>query len=279
MFAQTAPTQYVSVNGTKIAYRRFGKPSALHLLFLTHFRGTMDLIDPLLLNSIAASRSLILMDNAGVGQSSGTIQPTIQEAGSTVVDFLEAIGVPKVDLLGFSMGGFTAQSIAVDYPHVVNKLVLAGTQSSYTEGFVAPDPAVIAEAGGENPTEEDMMKLFFYPSNTSQALGHAWWQRIQERNVTGEERTTFVDVAGGQVQAEAMVKFVSDPDFFGKLEQVEKPILITNGKADIMTPTANSFLLQQRLNNAQLHIYPDSGHGHLYQVPEKYAKQLDLFLG
>ena len=247
MSAQTVPTQYVSLNGTKIAYRRFGKPSALHLLFLTHFRGTMDLIDPLLLNSIAASRSLILLDNAGVGHSSGAIQPTIQEAGSTVVNFLDAIGVPKVDLLGFSMGGFTAQSIVVDYPHVVNKLVLAGTQSSYTEGFVAPDPAVMAEAGrDEHPTEEVMMDLFFYPSNTSRALGHAWWQRIKERHVSGEERTTFVDVAGGRVQNEAISKFVSDPNFFGKLEQVEKPILVTNGKRDVLTPTANSWLLLLR---------------------------------
>ena len=127
MSAQTIPTQYVDVKGTKIAYRRFGKPSATPLLFLTHFRGTMDLIDPLLLNSIATSRSLILLDNAGVGHSSGSIQPTMQEAGTTVADFLNAIGVHKVDIIGFSMGGFIAQTIALDYPQVVNKIVLAGT--------------------------------------------------------------------------------------------------------------------------------------------------------
>ncbi|CAE7192592.1 hypothetical protein CFE70_007029 [Pyrenophora teres f. teres 0-1] len=279
MSAQTTPTQYVSVKGTKLAYRRFGNPSTIPLLFLTHFRGTMDLIDPLLLNSIATSRSLILLDNSGIGHSFGVIQSTIQEAGSTVVEFLDAIGVPKVDIIGFSMGGFIAQSIAVVYPYIVNKLVLTGTQSAYTEGFVAPDPDIMAEAGGDNPTEELMMKLFFYPSDTSRALGHAWRERITERHVDGEKRTTFVNVAGGQAQTAAIGKFVSDPGFFGKLQQLDIPILITNGNRDIMTPTANSWLMQQRLKNAELHIYPDSGHGHLYQIPELYAKQLDFFLG
>jgi len=219
------------------------------------------------------------MDNAGVGHSSGNIQPTMQEAGSTVVDFLDAIGVPKVDIIGFSMGGFIAQSIAVNSPHIVNKLVLAGTQSSYTEGFLAPDPIIRAESGQDNLTEKTMMKLFFYPSDTSRALGHAFWQRITERNVDGEERTTFVDVAGGQTQNRAIGAFVSDPGFFKKLKQVDMPILITNGKDDTMTPTANSWLMQQRLKNAELHIHPDSGHGHVYQIPELYAKQLDLFRG
>ena len=214
MSAHTVSTQYVSIKGTKIAYRRLEKPSAIPLLYLTHFHGTVDLIDALLLNSITTSRSLIIMDNAGVGHSSGNIQPTIQEAGSTVMDFLNAIDVPKVDIIWFSMGGFIAQSIAVNSSHVVNKLVLAGTQSSYTEGFVAPDPAITAEAGQDNITEEAMMKLFFYPSDTSRALGHAFWQRITERNVDGEERTTFVDVSGGQTQNGAIGAFVSDPGFF-----------------------------------------------------------------
>ncbi|KAI2485829.1 Hydrolase [Pyrenophora tritici-repentis] len=278
MSAQTIPTQYISVKGIRIAYRRFRKPSAIPLLFLTHFRGTMDLIDPLLLNSIATSRSLILLDNYGIGNSSGTIQPTIQKAGSTVVDFLDAISVPKVDIIGFSMGGFIAQSIAVDYPHVINKLVLTGTQSTYTEGFVTPDPAIMAEASGENPTEEVMMKLFFHPSDTSRALGHAWWQHTTERHVDGEARTTFVNAAGGQTQNAAIGKFVSGPGFFAKLQQVDVPTLITNGNADVMMPTANSWLMQQRLKIAELHVYPDSGHGHLYQVPEVYARQVDLFL-
>lgn len=279
MSAQTTPTQYAVVKGTKIAYRRFGAPSTIPLLFLTHFRGTMDLIDPLLLDSIASSRTVIIFDNAGCGHSSGSIAPTIQEMGTVAVDFLSAVGVTKADILGYSMGGLIAQCIVLDNPQVVNKMVLAGTQSSYTEGFALPDAKAMELAGRADPNEEGMLDLFFYPTRTSRALGHAWWQRIQERNVEGEERTTFVNQAGGQVMSGAIMQFVSDPKLFEGLKQMEVPILITNGKNDIMTPTANSFLMQQNLKNAQLHLYPDSGHGHLYQMPEAYAKQLELFLG
>lgn len=279
MSAQTAPTQYVDVKGTKIAYRRFGKASPIPLLWITHFRGTMDLIDPLLLNSIASTRSLIVFDNAGVGHSSGTIQSTIQEAASTIVNFLSAIAVPKVDVLGFSMGGFTAQVLALDYPDLVNKLVLAGTQSAYTDGFIPPDAAIMKAASQPSPGESNMLDLFFYPSETSRALGSAWWHRLSERNMPNEERTLFVDEAGGQIQNAAIGKFVSDKGFFGRMEALEKEVLITNGKRDVMTPTPNSWLMQQRMRRAELVVFAEAGHGHLYQVPVRYAGLLDLFLG
>lgn len=278
MFAQNVSTQFATVGGDRLAYRRLGK-LGIPLIFLTHFRGTMDLVDPLLINSIAETRQVILLDNAGVGHSEGTIQSTLHESGSTVVDFLATIGVPKVDILGFSMGGMIAQSIAVNHPQVVNKLVLAGTQSSYSEGMVSADPQIFEIAGGVSPTEEDMLQLFFYPSNTSRALGHAWWERTQERNVSGEERTTFVNQAGAQLQNEASANFTSDLGFFDQLKKVDMPVLITNGIVDVMTPTPNSYLMQSQLPNAQLHIYPDAGHGHLYQVPQVFAKLLELFLG
>lgn len=275
---QTAPTQFASVKGFKLAYRRFGKQVGVPLLFLTHFRGTMDLIDPLLANSIAQTREVILFDNAGCGHSEGTIQDTLQESGSTVVDFLAVISVPKVDILGFSLGGMIAQCIVVEHTQVLNKLILAGTQSSYTEGLVLGAPEVSEISGSVSPNEQDMMKLFFFPSETSKALGHAWWERTKERKVQGGEGKRFVNKAGGQAQQAAIGRFVSDAGFFERLQQVHIPVLVTNGTADIMTPTSNSNILQRKLRNAQLHIYPDSGHGHLYQIPESYAKQLELFL-
>jgi pimeloyl-ACP methyl ester carboxylesterase len=265
MSAQTVPTQDVAVKGTKIAYRRFGQPSSIPLLYLNHFCGTMDISDPLLANSIAASRELILFNSAGCGHSEGTIQSTLQEAGSAAADFLSAIGVSKADLLGFSMGGMTAQYIAIEHPNAVNKLILSDTQSSYTEGMAFADPAIVPLAARPDPTEEIMTKLIFYPSETSRALGHAWWQHIQERHVDGEERTTFVDEAGSQVMGAAITKFVNDPSVFEKLRQLDMPILVTNGKNDVMTPTPNSWLLQQNLRDVELHLFPDSGHGHLYQ--------------
>jgi pimeloyl-ACP methyl ester carboxylesterase len=115
-------------------------------------------------------------------------------------------------------------------------------------------------AARPDPIEEIMTKLFFYPSETSRALGHAWWQRVQERHVDGEERTTFVDVAGGQVMGAAITKFVTDPSVSEKLKQLDIPVLVTKGNDDVMIPTANSWFLQQNLNDVGLHISRDSGH-------------------
>ncbi|KAJ4982584.1 2-hydroxy-6-oxononadienedioate/2-hydroxy-6-oxononatrienedioate hydrolase [Stagonosporopsis vannaccii] len=279
MSAQTAPTQYAFVGNVKLAYRRFGKQHGIPLIFLTHFRGTMDLVDPLLANSIAKHREFILFDYAGCGHSEGAVDKTLQQSGLTVVNFLNTIGIAKVDILGFSLGGMVAQSIAVEHPQVVNKIILAGTQSSLTEGIVfADDPEVPEISAQKSPTEDDMMKLFFYPSESSRALGRGWWKRTQERNVDGEARSGLLNQAGGQVQQAAIGAFVSDAGFFERLKQIDIPILVTNGTNDIMTPTPNSYLLQKHLRNAELHIYPDSGHGHLYQIPISYSKQLELFL-
>lgn len=278
MSAQTAPTQFITVNGTKLAFRRFGKPNALPLLFLTHLRGTMDLVDPLLANKLAETRELILYDDAGCGHSEGTIPESLEDSGNLVVKFLQAIGSPKIDVLGFSLGGMIAQTVAVNHPSVINRLILAGTQSAYTEGMVFSGPDIAEIASGVSPSDDDMLKLFFSPSEESKTLGRGWLERIKERKVDGEQRTTFVGQAGGLVQTKAIGAFVSDPTFFEKLKQVDIPVLVTNGKEDIMTPTPNSFILQQQLRNAEMHLYPDSGHGHLYQVPILYAAQVDLFL-
>lgn len=279
MSSQITPTLFTSVKGVKLAYRRFGKQGGIPVIFLTHFRGSMDLVDPLLINAIAENREVILFDNAGVGHSEGAVQDSLEEMGSTVVDFLASIGISKFDIIGFSLGGMIAQYIVVDHPRLVNKLILAGTQSSYTDGVVFGGTEVMEIAGGATPSEEDIMKLFFSPSSTSRELGHAWFERTKERQVEGEEWRGFLGQAGAAVQQAAIGKFAADTGLFEKLKQVDTPILVTNGKADVMTPTSNSYILLQQLRNAQLHLYPDSGHGHLYQVPEIYAKQIELFLG
>jgi pimeloyl-ACP methyl ester carboxylesterase len=274
---QTALTKFTNVKGIKLAYRTIGKQSDVPVLYLTHFRGTMDLVDPLLVDSIAKSRQVILLDYAGCGESEGTVPKTLEEVASTVVDFLAALKISKVDLLGFSMGGMIAQIIAVEHTQVLRKLILAGTQSSYTEGTTFGGPEIKELAAGATPNEEDMMKLFFFPSETSRSLGHEWWERVKERKVENET-DRFLNETGAEIQWIAIEQFCSDPGFFERFKQIDIPILVTNGKADVMTPTSNSYIMANQLKNTELHIYPDSGHGHLYQVPETYAKQLELFL-
>lgn len=278
---QTIPTSFASVNGVRIAYRRFGTSSPLPLVYVNHLRGSMDTLDPLLFNSIAQSREVIVYDSAGIGHSEGVVPDTVTEMAAILVNLLAKLEIPKADFLGFSMGGGIVQHIGFEYPQLVNKMILAGTQSGIGEGVVLPPQEVLESAGANNdqpPTEDDMMNLFFYPSETSLALGHSWWKRIHERNVEGEPRKEYLTGTGAQSQLSAIFNFTIDTRNFDRLKDIKAPALVTNGHTDIMSPTANSFVLQQKIPNAQLHIYADAGHGHLFQVPELYAKELELFL-
>lgn len=281
MSLQTVPTRFASVNSVNIAYRRYGNQSRLPLVYVNHLRGAMDMLDPFLFNSISRNREVILFDSCGVGHSEGTVLASIQEMASLAVNFLTTIGVLKADFIGFSMGGGVVQYIGFEYPQVVNKLILAGTQSAIGEGVSLPPREVLESAGAKDdqaPTEEDMLRLFFCPSETSLALGRAWYKRIHERQLEDEERKGFLTGDGVRSQLAAIFTFTVDTSNFDRLSDIKAPVLVTNGHTDIMSPTANSFVLQQKIPNAQLHIYPDAGHGHLFQLPELYSQQLELFL-
>ncbi|KAI8284436.1 putative aminoacrylate hydrolase RutD [Colletotrichum sp. SAR 10_98] len=242
----------------------------------------MDTLDPLLFNAIAKNREVIVYDSFGIGHSDGQVPESTSAMAAIAAGFVVAIGVEKADVIGFSMGGGVAPILAWDYPHLIRKLILAGTQSAIGEGVVLPPKEVLESAGANNdepPTLEDMLRLFFFPSDSSLAIGRQWWNRIHERQVTGEERKGFLIGPGAQSQLTAIFSFSLNSSNFDRLKDIKAPTLVTNGHNDIMSPTPNSFTLQQNLPNAQLIIYPDAGHGHLFQVPELYAKHLDLFLG
>ncbi|KAF3802761.1 2-hydroxymuconate semialdehyde hydrolase [Colletotrichum gloeosporioides] len=279
---QAAETQFVTFNGVRVAFRRFGKQSQVPLLYINHLRGSMDTLDPLLFNAISKNREVIVYDSFGIGHSDGQVPESTAAMAAIAAGLLVAIAVEKADVIGFSMGGGVAQILAWDYPHLVRKLVLAGTQSAIGEGVVLPPKEVLESAGANNdepPTLEDMLRLFFFSSDSSLAIGRQWWNRIHERQVTGEERKGYLVGPGARSQLTAIFSFSLNSSNFDRLKDIKAPTLVTNGHNDIMSPTPNSFTLQQNLSNAQLIIYPDAGHGHLFQVPELYAQHLDLFLG
>ena len=295
---QTAKTQYVDAGELRYAYRRFGNTSTttVPLLFLIHFRGTMDFWDPLLVNSIAAHREVILFDNAGVGQSTGTVPPTVKEMAQHVIRFLELIHVKELDVLGFSMGGFIAPLVHLDGPQgLVRKLVIAGSGPSAGEGVLRHSDEQNAEvgrlAGQPTPAFDDGLdKLFFAPTPTSQAAGQAFWRRMQERNkaTSGEDRSNFVSwgYADGGAGVTAMVAALgawgnpenrADGDY-DRLAHISVPTFVGQGSNDFMIPTVNSFVMEQKIPNARLKIFPDSGHGFLYQYAEEFAGDVNKFL-
>ncbi|KAH6716403.1 hydrolase [Leptodontidium sp. MPI-SDFR-AT-0119] len=281
MTPQTSETKFTTVDGVKIAYRRYGKANSFPLLYLNHLRGSMDTLDPLLFGAIAKNREVIVFDSFGIGHSEGTVPDSVKTMAAIAAKFLTAINVSVTDVIGFSMGGAVAQTLAWEYPKMVHKLILAGTQSGIGEAVVLPPREVLESAGANNdqpPTKEDMLYLFFYPSESSRALGEKWWERIHERKVEGEDRKAYLVGQGAQSQLAAIFSFTMDTANFERLNDIKAPTLVTNGHSDIMSPTPNSFVLQQKIPNAQLIIYPDAGHGHLFQVPELYAKHLELFL-
>ncbi|KAH7066409.1 hydrolase, partial [Paraphoma chrysanthemicola] len=276
---QTATTKFVSVNGLNIAYRRFGKASAIPLVYIPHFRASMDVTDPKLMNNIAKNREVILIDNAGIGHSEGTVPESIDEIAGIIVGVLAALKISKVDVLGFSMGGMVVQYLGFHHPDLVNKSVVAGSQIAIGEG-VAFAPAEILQGGGApgQPSWDAFAFLFFNESEASVNKGKDWFKRLFERQVQGEERKEFLDGQGIMNQITAMTKWATDAENFNRLSTWKAPVLVTNGNNDIMAPTVNSYILHQKAQNAELHLYPNSGHGHLWQEPDAYADLLQLFL-
>jgi len=273
----TAPTQFITGNGIQFAYRRFGKTGGLPLVFTQHFTGTLDNWDPAVTNALALEREVILFDNAGVAASGGEVAETIKGIADTALDFIDALGLKKIDLFGFSMGSFVAQQITLERPELVNRLILVGSGPRGGEGLATFSPEVWAMLTTVyDPADELLLDTFFSPTETSQAAGRLFLDRIRSRK---EGRDTNINdkVIPAQLAAIAEWGTVKEGSF-DYLKELKLPVLVVNGKHDVLFPTINSYLLQQHLPDAQLIIYPDANHASHYQFHENFVKQATLFL-
>lgn len=273
---ETAPTRFIEANGIRYAYRRFGKESGVPLVFLQHFRGTMDNWDPMIINGFAQDRPVVLFDNAGVGLSGGETPDNVADMARHAVAFIEALGLTQVDLLGFSLGGFVAQQVTLGHPDLVRRVVLAGTGPQGGEGMDRFTPAVEAVATKEKSGPESLLFLFFEPTATSQAAGRAFLQRLGART-TDREEPSSLQTRDAQLKA-IQAWGVSEGERYSRLKQIRQPVFVANGTNDIMVPTVNSFILSQRLPNAYLILYPDSGHGFLFQYAGLFVEHVSRFL-
>jgi len=270
----TAETQKIEANGVHFAYRSWGTETDVPTLFFQHFTGTMDNWDPAITDGIAKTRQVILFNNAGVSSSDGKTPDTAFEMADDALSFIDALGLKKLDLLGFSLGGFVAQLVAIKRPELVRKLILVGTGG---QGSVGLDnlPITFSTAMEKDPLER-MLYMFYTGSEFSKNRGIASVKRLQERTV-GRDTDTSMDTIKAQLKAIVGWGAVQNPEY-SDLTKVTQPALIINGKDDIIIPTINSYTLYRLLPNARLSLYPDSAHGALFQYPDLFVDEVTDFL-
>jgi pimeloyl-ACP methyl ester carboxylesterase len=274
----TTPTQFQRGKTETYAYRRVGGGIRRPLICLQHFTGNLDNWDPAVTDPLASDREVILFDSAGVGRSTGKVPTTVAEMAMHALDFLDAMCLTSCDVLGFSLGGMVAQQMALDRPSIVHKLILVGTAPRGGEDIMHLEKPSLAQYLGD-PTLKGhgvLQKLFFAPTPSSQTAGGAFIERLAQRK---EDLDTLSrpDVAAAQIAAFREWEQSSETRF-ADLKGIQQPTLVVNGIHDEMIPVSNSFRLSENLPNAMLLVYPDAGHGSLFQFHDSFVRQAAAFL-
>jgi pimeloyl-ACP methyl ester carboxylesterase len=278
--ALTAPTQFVEAKGIRFAYRRFGRKASVPLIFNQLFIGNLDNWDPAVLDGLADDREVITFNNAGISSSTGEVPKTVAGMAKNAEAFIDALGLKKVDLLGFSIGGMVAQQITLDRPELVRKLVLVGTaprnfDAGNGQGHITPETAAIF-AATYDPPENLWLKALFTDSEESQAAGRAFLKRYLSHT---ENRDAPVNDKVAPAQFAAIAEWGSaSGERFAYLKNIKQPALVMGGNHDVDIYPVNSLYLVQNMPKAKLILYPDSNHGSWYQNHEDFVFEANRFL-
>ncbi len=257
-----APTETIDVGETSFMYRQLGANGGVPVIFLTHLAAVLDNWDPRVVDGIAARHRVITFDNRGVGASSGSTPTTIEEMASDAVSFIRALGFDQVDLFGFSMGGMIAQVIAQEEPRLVRKMILAGTGPAGGDGIDKVTRISYLDIARGLLTRRDPKEfLFFTRTPNGRGAAKEFLARLEERT---NDRDKAIHRWGQQKPAD--------------LTSIHQPVLVMNGESDRMVPTKNTVDLDRRLPNSQLVLYPDAGHGGVFQFHEDFVKRALEFL-
>ena len=270
---ETAATRYVEGGGIRFAYRQLGPSTGTPLILLQHFSGNIDAWDPAVVNALAADRPVIAFDNAGVGRSTGQTPDNVAAMARDAVAFIGLLGLSEVDLLGYSLGGCVAQQIAAEHGALVRKLILVGTAPQNGEEHLL---AVLQAAFSKTDAPDPRLPLFFTSSAASQAAGLAFLTRVRART---QDRDTDSGSDVTNPQAKALIAWCATPDRERAiLRAITQSALVVSGGNDTMLPADNAYAMFKGLSNAQLALYPDSGHGALFQYHELFVGQVRTFL-
>jgi pimeloyl-ACP methyl ester carboxylesterase len=271
-----APNRVVSAaNGIDYAYRDVGDGTPAVVL-LQHFRGNLDNWDPALIDALASSRRVVTFDNTGVGASTGMTSNTVRQMAVDAIAFLDAMELPDVDVVGFSIGSFVAQEIALIRPAAVRRLVLASSAPQGAAGMHGWAPEVIGAVGAPAPNPDGYLRVFFSGSAASKQSGVELLGRITARNEDRDKPTTWQT---RQAQYDAVCAWgIPDHGLLQRVSAIEMPVFVANGDSDPMILPHYSYLLAGLIPLAQLKIYPDSAHGFLFQYHAEFAADVEAFL-
>jgi pimeloyl-ACP methyl ester carboxylesterase len=271
---KTAPTQTINAGGVEFAYRQLGPSRGVPVVFLTHLAAVLDNWDPRVVDGIAAKHRVITFDNRGVGASSGSTPTTIEEMASDAVTFIRALGFDQVDLFGFSMGGMIAQVIAQEEPKLVRKMILAGTGPTGGDGIDKVTRITYLDTARGLLTRQDPKQfLFFTRTPNGRRAGKEFLARLAERT---NDLDKAISVRSFRAQLKAIHRWGQHKP--ADLASIHQPVLVMNGESDKMVPTKNTVDLDRRLPNSQLVVYPDAGHGGVFQFHEDFVKWALEFL-
>jgi pimeloyl-ACP methyl ester carboxylesterase len=272
--AISAPIKFIEVDGLKIAYKVIGNGKPI--IFLARFRGTLNDWDPAFVDAVARSYQVILFDAPGVGRSGGIVPTSVTRWADQAIQFTRALGIDHAIFLGWSMGGAVAQIIGINHPDIVDKLVLLATGPSGNPDFAPGNPEFGTRARKPVYDFDDYQFLFFYKSEAAKAACASYLERvaqIEDKDLAASpESYQHMTIAMGDFKAN------KERDYFNALKGIEKPVLIANGKFDPSYPLMNSYVLEREIPDSKLIVYPDAGHGFLFQYHREFAPELSAFL-
>jgi pimeloyl-ACP methyl ester carboxylesterase len=273
-YAETPIKAVSAANGIDYAFRESGD-GAVPLVLLQHFRGNLDNWDPALIDALAATRRVVVFDNTGVGGSSGMTPDTVAQMAHDALAFLDAMDITQADILGFSLGSFVAQEIALARPDLVRRLVLASSAPQGAAGMHGWAPDVIHNVGQPESTPEGLLNIFYTQSSASrqsgqQALGRMFSRDDKDKPTTWQTR---------QAQYDAVCTWgIPDHAMLERISAIEMPVFVANGDSDPMILPHYSYLIAGLIPQAQLKIYADAAHGFLFQHHDEYAADVNAFL-
>ena len=266
-----------AANGVDYAYRDTGpEASGVPLVLFQHFRGNLDNWDPALIDALATRRRVITFDNAGVGGSTGTTPDSVEQMARDAIAFIAAMELGQVDLLGFSIGSFVAQQVALARPAIVRRLVLASAAPQGAAGMHGWAPEVIGAIGTPETSPGEYLDVFFARSSSSRQAGQEAAQRMYARTEDRDAATTW---ATREAQYDAVCTWgIPDHALLQRLSCLQLPVFVANGDSDPMILPHYSYLLAGLIPQARVKIYPDSAHGFLFQHHAEFAADVEAFL-